>query len=98
MCDTNIWNWSLVFNHQHSLIENPVHCNVHYYNFPYPFGCINNLENEMCEYCIVEKDNLEPATIKMSLGGKLKSNWHISWTLVSNKELLLIKLVAKLIS
>ncbi len=52
----------------------------------------------MSEYLIVEKVKLEPATMKRSLGVKLKSNWHISWALVSNKEELLIKLVAQLIS
>ncbi len=52
----------------------------------------------MSEYFIVENVNLEPATMKRPLGAKLKSNWHISWALVSNKEELLIKLVAQLIS
>ncbi len=69
----------MVFNHQPSLLENPVYCNVHYCKFPYPFGCTNNLENAMSEYVIVEKVNLEPATMKRSLGAKLKLNWHISW-------------------
>ncbi len=78
-----------MYNHQPSLIENPVYCNVHYYKFPYPSGCTNNLENAMSEYFIVEKVNL---------GAKLKPNWHISWAFVSNKEELLFKLVAQLIS
>ncbi len=52
----------------------------------------------MSEYFIVEKVNLETATMKRSLGAKLKSKWHISWALVSNKEELLIKLVVQLIS
>ncbi len=51
----------------------------------------------MSEYFIVEKVNLEPARMKRSLGAKLKLNWHISWVFVSNKEELLIKLVAQLI-
>ncbi len=67
-----------MFNHQRSLIENPVYCNVHYHKFPYTFRCTNNLEIAMSDYFIVEKVNLEPATMKMSLGAKLKSNWHIS--------------------
>ncbi len=62
-CDANIFNWSLVFIHQPSLIEHLVHCNVHYCKFLYPFGCKNNLENAMSEYFIVEKVNLEPATM-----------------------------------
>ncbi len=45
-------------NHQPSLIENPVYCNVHYHKIPYPFGCINNLENAMSEYFIVENVKL----------------------------------------
>ncbi len=61
-------------NHQPSLTENPVYCYVHYCKFPYPFGCTNNLENAMSEYFIVEKVNLEPASIKMSLGAKLYLN------------------------
>ncbi len=61
----------------------------------------------MSEYFIVEKvnfepatmkSNFEPATMKSSLSAKLKSNWHLSWALVSNEEELLIKLVAQLIS
>ncbi len=53
-----------MLNHQPSLIENHVYCNVHYRKFPYPFGCKNNLENAMSEYFIVENVNLEPATMK----------------------------------
>ncbi len=52
----------------------------------------------MSEYFFVENFNLEPATTKRSLGAQLKSNWHISWAFVSNKEELLIKLVAQLIT
>ncbi len=52
----------------------------------------------MSEYFIVAKVNLEPATMKRSLCTKLKSNWHISWALVSNNEELLVKLVVQLIS
>ncbi len=87
-----------MFNHQPSFIENPVYCNVPYHKFPYPFGCTNNLENAMSEYCIVGKVNLETATMKMSFGAKFKSNRKISWALISNKEELLIKLVVQLIS
>ncbi len=41
-----------MFNHQSSLIENPVYCNVHYHTFVYSFGCTNNLENygKYCPY------------------------------------------------
>ncbi len=87
-----------MFNHQPSLIENPVYCNVDDRKFPYPFGCTNNLENAMSEYFIVEKVNLGPTTMKRSLGAKLKSNWYISLALVSFKKELLIKLVTQLIS
>ncbi len=52
----------------------------------------------MSKYFIVEKVNLEPATIKRFLGAKFKSNWHISWALISNTEELPIKLVEQLIS
>ncbi len=77
-CDTNILNWSLVFNHQPSLKENTGYCNVYYHKFPYPFGCTNNLKNAMSEYFIVANINLEHAIMKWSLDAKLKSNWHIS--------------------